>query len=162
MFFSGMQTHHTFPWWKDRGQREVGQYQSFPCVQLFVTPKTIACQASLLTNSRGKNTGVDSHSLLQGISPTQGWTLGLLHYRRILYHLRHQGSNDLKIRQFQDFLGNLVVKTPCFHCSRYGFNPWWGAKILDAVAKVQPKRGKKKKIRSLAQVYGMGMLGLDK
>ena len=32
------------------------------------------------------------HSLLQGIFPTQGWNPGLLHCRRTLYHLSHQGS----------------------------------------------------------------------
>ena len=40
----------------------------------------------------GKNTGVGSHSFLQGIFPTQGLNLGLLHCRQILYHLSHQGS----------------------------------------------------------------------
>ena len=29
----------------------------------------------------GKNTGVGCHSLLQGIFPTQGWSLGLLHWQ---------------------------------------------------------------------------------
>ena len=43
-------------------------------------------------NSPGKNTGVDSHSLLQGIFLTQGSKLSLLHCRQILYHLSHQGS----------------------------------------------------------------------
>ena len=38
-----------------------------------------------------KNTAVHSHSLLQGIFPTQGLNPGLLHYRQILYHLSHQG-----------------------------------------------------------------------
>ena len=33
-----------------------------------------------------------SHSLLQGIFPTQGSSPGLLHYRQILYHLSHQRS----------------------------------------------------------------------
>ena len=33
-----------------------------------------------------------SHSLLQGIFPTQGSNPGLLHCRWILYHLSHQGS----------------------------------------------------------------------
>ena len=42
--------------------------------------------------SPGKNTGVGSHSLLQGIFPTQGSNLGLLHCRQILYCLTHQGS----------------------------------------------------------------------
>ena len=32
------------------------------------------------------------HSLLQGIFPTQGSNPGLLHCRRILYHLSHQGG----------------------------------------------------------------------
>ena len=32
-----------------------------------------------------------SHSLFQGIFPIQGWNLGLLHCREILYHLKHQG-----------------------------------------------------------------------
>ena len=32
-------------------------------------------------NSPGKNTGVSCHSLLQGIFPTQGLNLGLLHCR---------------------------------------------------------------------------------
>ena len=36
------------------------------------------------------NTGVGSHSLLQGIFLTQGSNLGLLHRRQILYHLSHQ------------------------------------------------------------------------
>ena len=31
------------------------------------------------------NTGVGSHALLQGIFPTLGWKLGLLHCRQILY-----------------------------------------------------------------------------
>ena len=43
-------------------------------------------------DSPGKNTGVGSHSLLQGIFPTQGWNPGLLHCRQILYCLSHQGS----------------------------------------------------------------------
>ena len=38
------------------------------------------------------NTGVGSHSLLQGIFLTQGSNLGLLHCRWTLYYLSHQGS----------------------------------------------------------------------
>ena len=40
----------------------------------------------------GFSRGVGSHSLLQGIFPTQGSNLDLLHCRQILYHLRHQRS----------------------------------------------------------------------
>ena len=43
--------------------------------------------------SPGKNTGVDCHTLLQGIFPTQESNPGLLHCRRILYHLSHQGRS---------------------------------------------------------------------
>ena len=38
------------------------------------------------------NTGVGCHFLLQGIFPTQGLNLGLLHCRQTLYHLSYQGS----------------------------------------------------------------------
>ena len=40
----------------------------------------------------GNSTEVDCHFLLQGIFPTQGLNLGLLHYRQMLYCLSHQGS----------------------------------------------------------------------
>ena len=43
-------------------------------------------------DSPGKNTGVGSYALLQGILPTQGSNPGLLNCRQILYHLSHQGS----------------------------------------------------------------------
>ena len=46
-------------------------------------------------DSPGKNTRVGCHGLLQGIFPTQGLNSGLLHYRWILYHLRHQGNRYL-------------------------------------------------------------------
>ena len=45
-----------------------------------------------LWNSPGHNTGVGSLSLLQGIFPTHGSNLGLLHCRQILYCLSHQES----------------------------------------------------------------------
>ena len=44
-----------------------------------------------------KNTGEGSLSLLQGIFPTQGLNLLLLHCRWILYHLSHPGSPNLFI-----------------------------------------------------------------
>ena len=47
-------------------------------------------------NSPGKNTGVGSHSLLQGIFLTQGLNVGLPHCRQILYHLSNQGSPQTK------------------------------------------------------------------
>ena len=43
-------------------------------------------------SSPGKHAGVGSHSLLQGIFPTQGSNLGLPHCRQILCHLGLQES----------------------------------------------------------------------
>ena len=43
-------------------------------------------------NSSGKNTGVCSLSLLQGIFFTKGSNPGPPHCRQILYHLSHKGS----------------------------------------------------------------------
>ena len=43
-------------------------------------------------DSPGQYTGVGSHALFQGIFLTQGLNPGLLHCRRVLYHLSHQGS----------------------------------------------------------------------
>ena len=49
-------------------------------------------------NSPGQKTGVGSHSLLQGIFPTQGSNTGLLHCRQILYQLSQQGSPKLEVQ----------------------------------------------------------------
>ena len=66
--------------------------------------------------SSGKNTGVGSHSLLQGIFRTQGWNPGLPHHcRRILQQLRCQGSPVLMIRGLireAGFLHGLVSVRP--------------------------------------------------
>ena len=54
----------------------------------------------------GKNTGVGSHSLLQGSNP------GLWHCRQILYHLSHQGSS---------------LSTWNKHKSYWDGLPWWSS-----------------------------------
>ena len=72
--------------------------QSLSRVRLFMTPQTLAIdtrhQLTILCpwDFPGKNTGVGCHFLLHGIFPTQGSNLGLLHCRKILYQLSHQGS----------------------------------------------------------------------
>ena len=60
----------------------------------FCKPHGLAnpCQLLCSRDSPGKNTGVGCHALLQGIFPIQGLNPGLLHCRRILYHLSHQES----------------------------------------------------------------------
>ena len=45
----------------------------------------------------GKITGVGCYFLLQGIFPTQGFNLGLLHCRQMLYPLSHQGSPFISV-----------------------------------------------------------------
>ena len=62
---------------------ESGQLPSRVCPP----PSTTLGTSRLLCpwNSPGKNTGVGSHSLLQGIFPAQGLNPGLLHGRWILY-----------------------------------------------------------------------------
>ena len=54
-------------------------------------PWTVAHQALLSMEFSRQEVG--SHSLLQGIFSTQGSNLGLLHCRRILYFLSHQGRH---------------------------------------------------------------------
>ena len=61
-----------------------------------VTPQTVTCQAPMsmgFSKQEYSRQGVGSHSLFQGVFLTQGSNLGLLHCRRILYHLRDQGSS---------------------------------------------------------------------
>ena len=73
---------------------------SLSCVRLFVTPWSVH------GDSPGKNTEVGCHSLFRGIFPTQGSNPGLLHCRKILYHLSHQGSPQL---QYLRFLPHLMT-----------------------------------------------------
>ena len=54
-------------------------------------------------NSLGRNTGVGSLSLLQGIFPTQGSNPGLLHCRQILHQLSHKGSSALNADSLQSW-----------------------------------------------------------
>ena len=58
---------------------QLSSVQSLSRVQLFATPWTVACQAPLSMDSPGKNTGVGSHFLSQGIFLTQGSKPGLQH-----------------------------------------------------------------------------------
>ena len=70
--------------------------------------------ASLLCpwNSPGKNTGVDSHSLLQGIFQTQGSNPGLPYCRQILYCLSHREAH---VRINWPFFASLVLQwTSCW------------------------------------------------
>ena len=66
------------------------KWKSLSHVHLFATPWTVACQVPLsMEFSRPEYW---SHSLLQGIFPTQGLHPGLPYCRRIPCHPSHQGS----------------------------------------------------------------------
>ena len=52
--------------------------------------------------SPGQNTGVGSHSLLQGIFATQGSNPGLPHCRQILYQLSQEGSQQGQLTNTKD------------------------------------------------------------
>ena len=63
-----------------------------------IKPRSSALQVDSLPaklQGKPKNTGVGSLSLLQGVFSTQGLNLGLPCYRKILYHLSHQGSQRI-------------------------------------------------------------------
>ena len=68
--------------------------------------------------SPGKNTGVGCHFLHQGIFPSQGWSLGLLHGRQILSCLSHQGSpytlNKSNIKKLNIYRHIWNMKDPHF------------------------------------------------
>ena len=66
--------------------RSLWKWKSLSHGPLLATPWTSPC------NSLGQTTGVGRFSLLQGIFPTQGLNLGLLHCKQILYQLSHKWS----------------------------------------------------------------------
>ena len=51
--------------------------------------------------SPGGKTAVGCHALLQGIFPTQGSNMGLLHHMQILYHLSHRGRPEKLVTSYK-------------------------------------------------------------
>ena len=76
------------------------------CVLVAQSCPTLPPGSSISGISQGKNTGVGCHFFLQRIFSTQGSNLGLLHCRRILYHLSHQGSTR------ESPQGDLILTSP--------------------------------------------------
>ena len=66
--------------------------ESLSRVHSSATPQTVARQAPLSWDSPGKNTGAGCHFLLQGIFPTQGSNLCLLHWYADSLPLSRLGS----------------------------------------------------------------------
>ena len=83
-------------------------------------------------NSPGERTGVGSHSLLQGIFPTQESNLCLLHCRQTLYHLSHQGSpiyDPSKFLTLSDpvspkLFGNMWIRVVTWECCWKNERKW--------------------------------------
>ena len=76
-------------------------------VQLFATHGRYPTRLLCLWDSPGKNTGVGCLALLQGIFPTQGSNLGLMHGRWILHQLSHQGSPNFCSHSKEPFTPSL-------------------------------------------------------
>ena len=66
-------------------------------------------------DSPGKNTGMGSHSLLQGIFPTQGSNPGLLHYRRSVNHLSYQGNPSKSKPDPKEYIENMMPSPNAKH-----------------------------------------------
>ena len=74
-------------------------------------------------NSPGRNTGVGSHSLLQGIFQTQGSKLGLQHCRQILYYLSClQPKGQIQPSWLILFVNKVLLVQSHSHWFAYGLN----------------------------------------
>ena len=80
-------------------------------------------------SSPGQNTGVASHSLLQGIFPTQGSNPGLLHCRQVPYQLREalgaSCSENMIITQCVGFPRNSVSNDTACNAGDLGSISGW-------------------------------------
>ena len=92
-----LQPHGLYSPWNSPGQN-TGVGSQFPSPADLPNPGIKPGSSALQVDSlpaeppgKTKNTGLGSHSLLQQILQTQGLNPGLLHCRRILYQLSHQG-----------------------------------------------------------------------
>ena len=92
----------------------VAKWKSLRCVRLFATPLTRESW-----NSPGKNTGVGSLSLLQGIFQAQGLNPGLLHCRWILYQMSTREALKMVV-QFSSVTQSCPTLCDPMNCSMPG------------------------------------------
>ena len=76
-------------------------------------PTKLLCSWS----SSGKNTEVSSHSLLQGIFPTQGSNLGVLHCGQTLYHWAT--GKPLRVRRCEPLYTDWINKVLWYSTENY-------------------------------------------
>ena len=102
--------------------------KEFKCIDLRKDTASISwvikCYCAVLSHS----VMFDScHVLLQGMFLNQGLNLGLLHCRRILYHLSHQGSLNhvpQRVQKLDDIVLSYTKRQPKRHtCSCPNFDP---------------------------------------
>ena len=97
LLFHG-QSWNPMTYWKSNNNKLTLQSVTKQCVSHLVLSNSLPPHGLKPTrlpcpwNFLGKNTGVSSHSLLQGIFLIQGSNLRFIHCRQILYHPSHQGS----------------------------------------------------------------------
>ena len=98
-------------------------------------------------NSPGKNSGVGSHALLQGILPTQELNSGLLHCRQILYCLSYPGNPLVAKCQLINY------KCSGGEASRKSLPGWW---LFQIGILINSKAGKWR----LMEVQDIGYFGI--
>ena len=79
-----------------------------PCDPMHCSPPGFSVHG----DSPGKNIGVGCHALLQGIFLTQGLNPGLLHCRKILYHLSHHAHRNYEVEGSGYMKVQIWKKTP--------------------------------------------------
>ena len=80
-----------------------GKCQQLTCIQLFVTPWTVARRLLCPWDFPGKNTGVGCHFLLQGVFQMQGSNSHLLHQQADSLPLRNQGRSHKWAKDFNRY-----------------------------------------------------------
>ena len=84
-------------------------------------PRACDPQAPLSMGFSRQDAAAGSHSLLQGISTTQGSNPGFLDCRQILYHLRHQESLNNRVVKYKvSLVLSTVMKSLGFPCGSGG------------------------------------------
>ena len=98
------------------------KWKLLSCVQLVATPWTVQSMEFCRQDAR-----VGSHSLLQGVFPTQGLDPGLHHCRRILYQLSHHGSPSVTQAHIILWISVCKVKQLVYWNKWYNFfRFYWG------------------------------------
>jgi len=98
------------------------KWKSLSPLRCFVTPWTITCQAPLSMGFSSQEYWSRLPCLLQGIFPTQGPNLSLLHWRQILYCLSHR-ENEGCGTSLSGYIQMLIrVRSQVFYHQRHQYH----------------------------------------